>query len=237
MTFLGRGTPVELREETLPEIPPLADGFDLARLRCESEARIAQMLQKDESLQQRLLAACEGRTESLVQGKLSLLTGAYRVAEPITPTLYKLVGSVKEALRLVQPLDLYVRATEERNAFCLPSRSGKRLIMCLNSGLVEAMSLHELTSVMGHEAGHAILGHGKMPRIPFGHPDFSFLEIARLRALDRRQELSCDRIGLIASGDVRVSCRGLFKLACGLSDRWIEFDEAVYANLSVRRLS
>jgi uncharacterized tellurite resistance protein B-like protein len=187
------------------------------------------MLRKDEDLQHRLTSASGGRAESLVQGKLSLLTGAYRVVEPTTPTLYKLGKWLKGTLRLVQPLDLHVRGTDERNAFCLPSRSGKRLIMCLNSGLVELMSLHELIFVMGHEAGHAILGHGKIPRIRFGHPDFSFLEVARLRALDRRQELSCDRVGLIASGDVRVSCRTLFKLACGLSDRWIDFDESVYA--------
>ena len=224
-----KAEPVETREEVLPKIPRLVEGFDLANVRCASETRIANMLQKDEDLQRRLTGASGRQAESLVQGKLSLLTGTYRVVERTTPSLYKLSEWLKGTLRLVQPLDLHVRGTEERNAFCLPSRSGKRLIMCLNSGLVELLSLHELISVMGHEAGHAILGHGKIPRIQFGHPDFSFLEVARFRALDRRQELSCDRVGLIASGDLRVSCKTLFKLASGLSDRWIDFDESVYA--------
>ena len=229
MGFFNREAPVRVAEEVLPEAPSLEVGVDLGSVRCVSETAIAELLLKDDDLQQRLAAASEGMNESLVQDKLNLLTGAYRVAAAITPTLHNLGLALKSTLRLVQPLDMYVQAEHERNAFCLPSRSGKRLIMCLNSGLVEAMSLHELMSVMGHEAGHAILGHGKISRIPFGHPNFSFLEVARLRALDRRQELSCDRIGLISCGDVRVSCSALFKLASGLSDRWITFDEAIYA--------
>ena len=82
---------------------------------------------------------------------------------------------------------------------------------------------------MGHEVGHAVLGHTKVPKINFDESGFSPLEVVRTRALGRRQEISCDRIGLLACQDPRVAGSALFKTMCGLPDPWLAFDEGAFA--------
>jgi len=83
--------------------------------------------------------------------------------------------------------------------------------------------------VMGHEVGHALLKHGETLGIGFENPRFSPLEVVRVRALERAHEISCDRFGLLACQDVRVASTALFKIASGLSERWISFDETAYS--------
>ncbi|MBK8119759.1 MAG: M48 family metallopeptidase [Sulfuritalea sp.] len=146
----------------------------------------------------------------------------------LTPTLNQLKEMLRTTLRLVQPIDLYVQANPELNAYCMPTRKGTRLVMCLHSSLVDLLTLHELMFVMGHEVGHAILGHGRIPKIGFDDMDFSPLEVVRTRTLSRRQEVSCDRVGLLACQDVRVAGSALLKIMSGLSDRWLTFDEEVF---------
>ena len=124
------------------------------------------------------------------------MTDGYRVDEAITPKLHRLGQLLTRVLRLPQPLDLFIWASEEKNAYCLPSRKGNRLIMCLYSGLVASLSSQELLFIMGHEVGHALLNHGQTLGVAFDNPDFSPVEVVRLRALDRAQEVSCDRFGL-----------------------------------------
>jgi len=161
--------------------------------------------------------------------RMSLLTDSYRVDEVITPKLHRLGLIAKQILRLSQPLDMFVIPDDDRNAFCFPSRRGNRLVMGLNAGLVRRLTRPELLSVIGHEIGHALLGHLEIPKVEFGDERFSPLEVIQLRALDRAQEISCDRFGLLACQDVRVASTALFKLASGLSENWFSFDESAYA--------
>lgn len=83
--------------------------------------------------------------------------------------------------------------------------------------------------MMGHEVGHALLRHGETLGVSLDNPDFSPFEVVRLRALDRAQEISCDRFGLLACQDVRVASSALFKIASGLTEKWISFDETAYS--------
>ena len=82
---------------------------------------------------------------------------------------------------------------------------------------------------MGHEVGHALLKPEDAPGIPNGDPRFSRIEAARIRALDRAREVSCDRLGLLACQDIRTASLAIFRLATGLADKWICFDETAYA--------
>jgi tellurite resistance protein len=210
-------------------ISPIAQAFDPARTRCAAEAVLWSAIEKNEEFHQRLMKKVTERQDFLVRDRLGLLTEAYRVDPAITPKIGALREILKSTLRLVQPIDTYVKANPEANAFCMPSRKGTRLIMCLHSALFDLLTPHELLFTMGHEVGHALLGHARVPQLAFDDPDFSPLEVVRIRALGRRQELSCDRIGLLACQDVRVAGSALLKIMCGLPDRWLEFDEAAYA--------
>lgn len=204
-------------------------GFGPASVRCAAEARLWDAIQKAPSFHKRLLDQAEGSQASLVQSNLRLLTGAYRVDAAITPKIDQLRDVLRSVLRLVQPVDVYVTPNPELGAYCIQSRKGTRLVMCLNAGLFHTLTPNELLFVMGHEAGHALLGHTRIPRISFDDPDFSPFEVVRMRALERRQEISCDRVGLLVCQDVRVASSALFKVMCGLPDKWQSFDETAFA--------
>ena len=210
-------------------ISPIVPAFDLTSTRCAAEAVLWSAIEKNEEFHQRLMKKVAEGENFFIKDRLSLITDAYRVDPAITPKIGTLRELLRNTLRLVQPIDIFVKASPEPNAFCVPSRKGTRLIMCLYSSLFDLLTPHELLFTMGHEVGHAVLGHTRVPKPTFDEPDFSPLEVVRIRALGRRQEISCDRIGLLACQDVRVAGSALFKTMCGLPDRWLEFDEAVYA--------
>lgn len=245
----NRPIPIEVNQNTLPPPPPpplaappstrtpakgvtilpVAPGYDLTSVRCSVETRLRDVIQKDEDLMCRLKEVSKEHEEGRVRLRVGLMTDGYRVDEAITPKLFHLGRLLTQVLRLVEPLDLFVWAHHEHNAFCVPSRKGNRLVMCLHSGLVTALGSQELLFVMGHEVGHALLRHSETLSIGFDDPRFSPLEIVRLRGLERAQEISCDRFGLLACQDVRVASSALFKIASGLTEKWIAFDETAYS--------
>jgi uncharacterized tellurite resistance protein B-like protein len=210
-------------------LQPIAAGFDLAGVRCGVESRLHEMVWKDEDLLGRLKNRAKEAEESRVPERLKLITNGYRVDEAITPKLFRLGVMLTKVLRLPLPLDFFVRCDNEPNACCLPSHKGNRLVMCVHSGLAASLSSQELLFTMGHEAGHALLKHLDTPGISFDDPDFSPMEVSRLRALGRAQEVSCDRFGLLACQDIRAASSALFKIASGLTEKWICFDESAYA--------
>lgn len=212
-------------------VEPVVCGFDVTSTRAASEARLHELIQSNEGLLRRMQGVAEEREKARMQVRLNLLTDGYRVDGVITPVLHALGKTLRRALRLTLPLDVYVWPSLERNAFCLPSRKGNRLLMCLHAGILSALNPRELLFVMGHEVGHALFRHGETLGISFDDPNFSPVEVVRFRALERAQEISCDRVGLLACQDVAVASTALFKIASGLGDRWITFDPSAYARV------
>lgn len=208
---------------------PLAPGFDLCRVRCVAESELRALIEKDSDFFTRLMSCATERQQALVDGRLSLIKDTYRVDALITPALDDLRERIRSTLRLVQPIDMYIQSSPEPNAFCIPSRKGTRLVMCLHSALLDLLTSDELMFVMGHEIGHALLEHARIPKIGFDDAQFSPLEVVRTRALGRRQEVSCDRIGLLACQNIDVAGSALLKIMSGLSERWLTFDAAAFA--------
>lgn len=120
-------------------VMPIAAGFDISSVRCAAEASLHELIWKDEDLLCRMKALAQEREEGRIRMRVGLMTDGYRVDEAITPKLYHLGRMLTRILRLVQPLDLFVWGSHEHNAFCLPSRKGNRLVMCLNSGLIASL--------------------------------------------------------------------------------------------------
>jgi hypothetical protein len=216
-------------KERTTKLTSVNSGFDIASAQCAVEISLQDSVQKNKDLLERLSEISKDRDESVKRHRMSVMTNGYRVDAAITPLLAQLGVVLARALRLVHPLDVFVIPSHEINAYCLPSRRGHRLVMCLHSGLVSRLNSQELLFVMGHEVGHAILKHADLPKVDFDNPHFSPLEVVKLRALQRASEISCDRFGLLACQDVKTACSALFKVASGLTERWISFDEAAYS--------
>jgi len=222
-------TPAVEYKKSAPAFVQINPEFDFASVKTAGEGKIWGIFKEDEDFMKRITEAREENEDNEFRAKMELLTNSYKVDPSITPAIYQMGVRLKWILRLVQPLDIYIKSDSDPNAFCLPTKKGNRLIMCINSSLIELMSPQELLFIMGHEVGHALLKHGKMPPVQFGNPEFSPLEFIRLRSLSRNQELSCDRIGLITCQNINAACSALFKLASGLTSKWLQFDENAYA--------
>src|SRR5262249_15275363 len=68
----------------------VAIGFDVASVRCAVETRLAELIQKDERLNERLKAMAKEREQARIQTLVRLMTESYRVDEAITPKLARL---------------------------------------------------------------------------------------------------------------------------------------------------
>ena len=113
----------------------VAVGFDVASVRCAVEARLEAQLRKDDELIERIKDRAHELKPARAKRRLNLMTDGYRVDEALTPKLARLGAVLTKALRLVHPLDVFVLPSHELNAYCLPSRKGNRLVMCLHSAL------------------------------------------------------------------------------------------------------
>lgn len=214
------------KKKTLRRVIP---DFDLNTFICRDEQCCRSWVVGNDGLQKRMESELEEMHHYREQMHIQLITDCYRVDREITPKLYRLGFILKKIFKISKPVDIFVKPSSERNAFCLPSKKDDRYVICLNSSLLDALTSDELMFVMGHELGHAILKHGAIPRVSFDDSEYSPMEVFQLRALDRAQEISCDRFGLLACQDVRVASTALFKIASGLSERWISFNESAYA--------
>jgi hypothetical protein len=86
---------------------------------------------------------------------------------------------------------------------------GHRYFIKLYSGLVKLLDPEELQAVVGHEVGHATMRHMIEPPETERQATFTY---ERRRA----QEISADRMGVVAVEDPMSALRAEIKVGCGL---------------------
>jgi len=152
-----------------------------------------------------------------IGARRQLLGTALRLSREMAPDIHTLLDSCRATLGLEAPLETYVFPSPVFNAAAVRPERG-RVFILLSSGLLEAFEPDELRFVVGHELGHHLFDHHRLPvaallggRAPTG-PGLAL----RLFAWQRYAEISCDRTGLVCAGGLESAARGLFKLASGL---------------------
>jgi Zn-dependent protease with chaperone function len=165
----------------------------------------------------------ENFSEELIflQNNQQMIRASYRNY----PSLYKLLERCCDILSLPVP-ELYLTTNPTLNAYTVGTR---RTCIVLHSELVEAMTLDELTFVIGHELGHIKCSHGlyrllgdilirywDLVSSVIAIPGLGMLRIPMLIAYwewFRRAELTGDRAGLLCVQDLETGQRALSKLA------------------------
>lgn len=140
-----------------------------------------------------------------------------RISQEVTPALFDTIKAV--CGRLYVPPDLveaFVYSSSEFQAECF-SGSKHECVLRFSSSLVDILDDREFGFVVGHELGHFLFGHG-ISRVNFNQSSLEFF------IQQRFQEISVDRIGLIACGSLEVSIRALMKTVSGLNSRHLRFD-------------
>lgn len=142
-------------------------------------------------------------------------TQAVRVTPRLMPQVHAAIRRACENLLVATEPEVYVVCSAEPNAEVVSH--GNDWFVRLHSGLVQILEPVELAAVVGHEIGHAALLHAI--EAPDSRAQATFA-LERSRA----QEISADRVGLIAAGDATHALRAEIKVACGLSGAHLTTD-------------
>ncbi len=155
-----------------------------------------------------------------------LLSHSIRITKDILPKVSKSINRVFEKLEIENQFNFFVTADSfQANAACsLISLSSKPDII-LTSKLIELLSAKELEFVIGHEVAHYVYQHAMYPN--YQNEENRTLKLNILN-LSRAAEISCDRIGFLACGDLEVSLKAILKLASGLDDKHLNFKFSAY---------
>ncbi len=139
-----------------------------------------------------------------------------RLRRPMAPGLFSLLDRCVSVLGLKAPVDLYVTNDGAFNAFVTVTRD-RRIVIEVTSGAINHLAPAEMLYVLGHEIGHALLGHLETPQVE--GDDIIGITALRSYALQRYEEVSADRVGLLCCDDLDAALRAEFILTTGITNR------------------
>lgn len=166
------------------------------------------------------LTAGERASEERVRNRS--LSQNVRVSERVLPRLLEATRDAGVRLAIVEPLTVFVYADAQLNASCYSDTAREHILVFVSSALVTNLQPQEWQCIVGHELGHHMLGHHRYPE---GDPSLRNLRVLELK---RAAEISADRAGLIACGDVEVALRAMLKVATGLDENTLDIDISDY---------
>ena len=88
-----------------------------------------------------------------------LLTNSILVTENLFPKIYKALEEATKNLKLDIMPELYIKSSPEIQAICHSTKNPKKIIIEINSGLIEKFKINEISFIIGHEIGHKIFNH------------------------------------------------------------------------------
>ena len=159
-----------------------------------------------------------------------LLQKALQIDPQKSPGVIRLI---RDCARKVKPgkIQVYLYPSNTMNAYTFGFSDPKGLVIF--SRLFKEMEEKELSFVVGHEMGHAALGHVWVNTLIGGMAGFPqslglmFIFSLVFRWWNRACEFSADRAGLLACGDLNKATTALVKLAFEEADTPEEIRQAL----------
>jgi Zn-dependent protease with chaperone function/tellurite resistance protein len=146
-----------------------------------------------------------------------LLGTAMRLTAAIAPDVNALVSYCAQRLGVHGEVETFVYPGPQFNAAAVRP-GGSRLLLLVSSSLLESFDPPELAFVLGHELGHWLFRHHRIPvgALLGGEATIGAGLALRLFAWQRWAEISADRAGVWCAEGIEPAARALFKLASGL---------------------
>jgi hypothetical protein len=148
--------------------------------------------------------------------RMALLGRSMRLSLGLAPKVERALKRCLSRLELDADVELYCMNAPHAEAFVLTPRR-QHVILCLSAALIGLLDETELTSVIGHQLGHVILGHLALQPLGMGGDErVAPMDAMRAYAWLRYAELSADRVALHCCGDLEATLSAELKLAAGL---------------------
>jgi Zn-dependent protease with chaperone function/tellurite resistance protein len=191
---------------------------DLEALRFDGEKKMLALLLADEDYlrQIREIHAQKHAVEDVTLLRGALSSGRMRLSASVIPGLFAVIDRCREALGLTAPIEVFCVNDAALNAMVTTTRD-QRIVLDVTSGTIDTFEPDELAYVIGHELGHALLGHLDTFRVD----ESSATGVTSLRsfALKRYQEISADRVGLMCCPDLGTALRAELMFTTGITRR------------------
>ena len=148
--------------------------------------------------------------------KLSLGADSLKVTKEMFPREFEIYNEVLQTLGLTsQKHEFYISGEHQRNAFIFSSNEDSQMVM--STELLSLLDDDELRFVIGHEFGHFLCQHSRIPtRIITEHDEVDDDFKLDVLKWSRCAEISADRYGVLCCGKLDASLTALFKVAFGI---------------------
>jgi len=190
-------------------------GMDAERLRAAGDRELADRLLGDREVKEAIKRI--ERQAGEAGARRHLLGSAIRLTPEMAPDVHAILEACRASLGLESPVETFVYPEASFNAAAVRPENGQLMII-LSSGLLEAFDPGELRFVAGHEFGHHLFEHHRIP-VPLLADEAARLGqglVLRIFAWQRYAEISADRAGVFCAGGIDAAAAALFKLASGL---------------------
>lgn len=206
-------SPKEILDEMWGKLQGLCT-LDLKEVRFAGEEAMLTALLADAEFYTAMTSAAATPPDPRREGQMA----AYmvRLTPAMLPHAFRALSRCMEVVGLKRPIVMYCQNDGSLNAMVSNTQDGT-VRVALTSGLLDALDEAELAYVIGHELGHATLGHLDV-RVNDDR-QLSGLTVLRHFALRRYQELSADRVGLLCCPDLDRVLRAELMMHSGITTR------------------
>ncbi len=215
--------------QTTAQRPPL-NHLDPERIRFDLERTLVEALAASPDLRayQKTLVPADPS-----QVRRRLLGDALRLSESMAPSAYAYAAEAARVLGVEGTLELYQSSGRENAAIHLIEAP---ILLEIQGRLLSLLDPGAGAALFGHELGH-YLAHG--PWTPMGEAAFVGVTLAQhdlldapsrelLRGLSVAREITADRFGLLACGDLDAALRLEMIATTGLAGRALTWDTKAY---------
>ncbi|MBN1327290.1 MAG: M48 family metalloprotease [Candidatus Cloacimonetes bacterium] len=155
-----------------------------------------------------------------------LLANSVRLTPIISPRIFSIIEEVKEKFQLQQQIEFF--SLNDLNYNALAFKLDTKISIVFTSALLENFNDDEILFVLGHEIGHILFDHNRLLLLynP-SQKDSTFLPILaekKFLGWQKKAEISCDRVGLIACGNYETAVQALLKISYGLTEKNLNFN-------------
>ena len=177
----------------------------------------------------------EAKVEKTENYFKNILQGhSFKVSEKLAPRLFASFKEVMDRLEFTEPTEFYITNNPELNAFAVSRlEEDQSHIININSGLIDKVDDEELKFIVGHEIGHLISNNANIAQLlNFVFADQSETPLMmqhKIAVWDKLSELTADRFGFIACGNLDKVLSCFFKMASGLSVERLNFDPKAFS--------